>query len=171
MAMRSRIFFIFLAVLLFMANQGRAAVIDMVVAFVGDDAILSSELKEAFDKAKIMTPDITKREVLETLVNRKLLLREARKLFPETPDEATMLQDYMDLRIRAFIKVPEQDIRTFYDENRARFGGVSFEEVKDRIEALLQEKEVNRRLASHIQDLKSKAYVRTFLEEQGQEEE
>lgn len=152
--------------MLFLAgNPARAALIDRVVAFVGDDAILASDLDKAYEKARAVTPDITKKEVLETLINRRLLLREAKKLFPETTDEDTLMKDYMDLRIRAFIKIPEQDIQAFYEQNKARFGGVPYEEVKDKIEILLQEKEVNRRLASHLQDLRAANYVRTFPEE------
>jgi hypothetical protein len=163
--MRSKAFIWAALLLAVLAVSAPAAVIDRVVAFVEDEPILQSELDQAYEAARTLEPSITMREVLRTLVNRKLLLREARKLFPETSDEDRLIRDYIDLKVRAFIRVSEEEARAFYEENRASMEGAAYEAVKDRIELLLEEREVNRRLASHIGDLQSKAEVRVLLED------
>ncbi|MDA8169506.1 MAG: SurA N-terminal domain-containing protein [Nitrospiraceae bacterium] len=156
---------VFLAVLVFWAPaMAWAKVIDRTVAFVNNEAILLSELDARYQKAKQITPDITRQQVLNTMINRALLVQAAKKIFPETTDEDKLIRDYIDLKVRAFIKISGQEVRDFYDGNRKNFGSASFDQVKDRIESLLEEQEVNRRLESHIQALRSKAWVEVFLE-------
>lgn len=137
-------------------------VMDRTVACVDDDAILLSDLERSYQKAVLVSPGISRAEVLQTLINRTLLLREARKLFRET-DEEQAIKDYVDLKVRAFIKVPEDEVRAFYDANSKNFGEVGFDKVKGQIETLLEEREVNKRLEDHLRDLRAKAFIRTFL--------
>jgi parvulin-like peptidyl-prolyl isomerase len=161
------ILFCVLCVLLAGSRSALAApvVIDRTVAFVEDDAILLSDLDRNYQKALLVSPGITRAEVLETLINRTLLLREAKKLFRGITDDEQAIKDYIDLKVRAFIKLPEQEVRDYYDEHRKDFGGLEFEQVKAQIETLLQEREVNMRLADLVKDLRVKAYIKTFLEQ------
>jgi hypothetical protein len=149
--------FVFLAFLF--SGVSHAGVIDAVAAFVDDAAITVRELDAAHEAAVRITPDMTRQEVLDTLINRTLLMREARKLRLDVPEEE-LLDAYLELKVKAFIKVSEPEIREFYDANIAEFGGKEYADVKDRIEAYLQEKELNNRLKSHIEDLRSKAYIK-----------
>ncbi|MDA8171662.1 MAG: hypothetical protein M0Z48_07520 [Nitrospiraceae bacterium] len=138
-------------------------ILDRTVAFVGDDAILLSELETRYTQAVKLTPDITKAQVLQTMINRLLLLREARKIFPETMDDEQAIREFTDFKIRAFVVVPEDAVRDFYEKNKAKMGGAPYEQMRGQIERLLKEKEINRSLQSYLQGLREKAYIRVFL--------
>ncbi len=154
---------ILLALILF-ALQARAEVIDKVVAFIDTEAITLSELRDTYEKTLKLSPDITEQEVLATMINRVLLLREARRLRLEAPDEDQLLEEYIDLKVRAFTNIKESDIRGVYASNIEEFGGKNYADVKDDIEAYLLEKEVNYRIRRHLEGLREKAYVRVLLE-------
>ncbi len=146
------------------AGKEKTRILDRIVAFVNDDAILLSELNDRYELARKLAPDITRRQVLQTMINRKLLLFEARKIFPEPVSRDQALQEFTDLKIRAFIRIPEEAARNFYNENKKELGGVPFDSVKDRIERLLKEKEINRRLQAYLETLRGKADIKIFLE-------
>lgn len=138
-------------------------ILDRTVAVVDDDAILLSDLQARFALAKKLAPDITQSQVLQTMINRTLLLREARKIFPETMSDEQAIKEFTDFKIRAFVVVPEESIRNFYEENKAKMGGAPYERVRGQIEGLLTEKEINRRLEDYLKGLRQKAYIRVFL--------
>jgi hypothetical protein len=142
-----------------------AEIRDRVVAYVDNDAITLSELEERYSSAIQITPDITREEVLHTMVNRLLLLREARKIKLEALTEDELLQEYIDLKIRAFIRVNEEDIVNFYDEHIEDFQEKDLEMVRDDIENVLIEKALNEHLKSHINELKEKSCVKIQLYE------
>lgn len=60
-------------------SPATGAIKDRVVAFVDDNAITLSELEVMYSVTKKITPDTSKEDVLNTMVNRLLLLREAKK--------------------------------------------------------------------------------------------
>jgi len=138
--------------------------VEKVVAFIDDEPILLSELTQELARARALQPDITAQEVLQSMINRRLLLREARRLFPAQMPQEDMLREYIDLKLRAFIKVPQEEVRAYYQEHREELGGQSYEEVQVRIEELLRERELNRRLKQHLQDLRGKAFIKVLLE-------
>jgi parvulin-like peptidyl-prolyl isomerase len=138
---------------------------DRVVAFVDNDAITLSELEERYVRSLPVTPDITREEVLKTMVNRLLLLREAKKLNLESLHEDALLQEYIDLKIRAFIRVNEAEIVNFYEGHIENFQDKELDMVRDEIENLLIEKALNERLISHINELKEKSCVQIQLDE------
>ncbi len=147
------------AIALFAASAAQAEIQDRVVAFIDEEAITQSELEEAYQKSIRLKPDITRREALETMINRRLLLREARRLRMEAPEDAAV-EEYIDLKVRAFIKVSEQAVEGFYKENIKEFKGLNLSAVRDNIETLLREKEVNERLKRHIEELRAKSYIK-----------
>jgi hypothetical protein len=148
-------------VLLFTSSE--AEIFDRVVAFVDDQAITLSGLQEQFSEAKKLTPDITEEEVLNTMINRLLLLREARKYSIEAPSKEEILNEYIDLKVRAFIKVSDNDIEEFYANNKDKFAGKGYEEVREEIEKYLAERELNNRLKETLKELREKAYVKIQL--------
>jgi len=150
--------------LLAIGSHAGAEVIDRVVAYVDTEAITLSELDEAFEKTKEMSPGAARSEVLGTMINRRLLLREARRLRLEAPDEDRLLEEYIDLKFRAFIKIKESDIEDFFEANPGEFGSSSYDEVKDQIEGYLTEKEVNYRIRRHLDDLKKNAHIKVLIE-------
>ena len=151
--------------IVFPASCCYAELIDRIVAFVDDKAITLSELNETFMKTKQVQPDITRDEVLTTMINRTLLLNEAKRLKIEAKSDDELLNEYKELKVRAFIRVKDEEIEEFYKKNIAEFRGASYEEVKDKIEEYLTEREINRKLKAHLAELRAKAYVKIQLNE------
>lgn len=138
-------------------------VIDRVVASVDDDAITLREFERYYRSLKGITPDVTKTEALETLINRHLILRDARRMNITLQDEDETIERYISIKVRSFVKIGGEDVRRYYNENRERFKGVELDDIYDRIEKLLLETEVNRRLRKHLEELRSSAYIKINL--------
>ena len=156
----------FLIISLFFTLQDllfAAGVKDRVVAFVDNDAITLSELEMKYYDTVKVTSDITQEEVLNTMVNRLLLLREAKKIRLEAPSEDELLNEYIDLKIRAFIRIKEEELKDFYNNNISKFEGKELDSVRDDIESYLAEHEVNQRLKAHINELRGKSCVKIQL--------
>jgi hypothetical protein len=145
-------------------SMGSAEVLDKVVAFVDDEAITLSELEAAHASALKRKPGSTRQEVLLRMINRYILLREARRLRLEAPDEDTLIEEYVSLRVTAFLTIDEKDVKEFYGKNRKEFPGKRFPEVKDRIRKYLHQEEVNRMLKRHVEELKSKSEIKILPE-------
>lgn len=137
-----------------------AGIQDRVVAFVDNTAITLSDLEAKYAETLKATPNITKMEVLNTVVNRTLLLREAKRFRLEAPSEEELLKEYIDLKIRAFIRIRDQAIADFYQQHLIDFQGKELDEVRDQIETYLIENELNQRLKSHIDELRGKSCVK-----------
>jgi hypothetical protein len=163
------VFFITLSVILLLllapCHLLSAEIRDRVVAFVDNSAITLSELEVKYEETLKMTPDITRDEVLNTMVNRLLLLKEARKMRLEAATEDALLKEYIDLKIRAFIRIKEEELTDFYNKHINEFQGKEFEAVRDDIEKYLTEKELNERLKSHINELRENACIKIQLNE------
>lgn len=155
----------FLALFIF-SDCASAKLIDRVVAFVDDRAITLSEFEDYYKNTIRVKPEIKKEEALNTLINRILLLKEAKKLRIDATSEDAIISEYIELKLRTFIKITEEDIKEFYEKNMEEFGSVDFENVRDKIELYLTEREVNERLKKHLEDLKSKAYIKIQLDVQ-----
>jgi hypothetical protein len=140
-----------------------AEIRDRVVAFVDAQAITLSELEIKFTESRKVKADITKEEVLNTMINRVLLLREAKKIRLEAPSEEELLKEYIDMKIRALIRVKEEEIKDYYNKYIDNFEGKEPEDVRDNIENYLIEHDLNERLKSHINELKGKTCVRIQL--------
>ena len=69
------------------------------------------------------------------------------------------------IAIDATVSVTETAIKEFYDKNVSRFGGKTWDDVKENIRTALIEKETQDREAELIAQLKSKYPVEIFLEE------
>ena len=136
---------------------------DRVVAFIDNDAITLSELEMKYYDTVKVTSNITQEEVLNTMVNRLLLLREAKKIRLEAPSEDELLNEYIDLKIRAFIRIKEEELKDFYNKNISKFEGKELDSVRDDIENYLVEHEVNQRLKAHISELSVKSCVKIQL--------
>lgn len=154
----------FCAAFIFTGHLSSAAIFDRVVAFVNNQAITLSEFQKRYRDTLKIVPDATKEDVINTMINRILLLDEARKYRIVAPTEDEMVREYIDLKVRAFITVSEGEIEAFYKKNRVRFAGREYEDVRDDIEKYLTEKKLNERLKETLADLRKKAYVKIQLE-------
>ena len=70
---------------------------DRVVAFVDNEAITLSEFQEQKQNTAKMLSGVTDDEVINTMINRKLILREAKKYRIEGPAEEDIMRDFVDL--------------------------------------------------------------------------
>ncbi len=136
---------------------------DRIVAYVDTQAITLSELENKFSETKKILPDIKIEEVLNTMINRVLLLGEAKKIRLEAPTEEEILNDYIDLKIKALIRIKEEDIHNFYRANPEKFEGKQVEDVWDEIETYLIERQLNEHLKLHINELKQRTCIKIQL--------
>ncbi len=143
---------------------GSAAIFDRVVAFVGDQAITLSEFREQYRNTLKVSPDVTGEDVINTMINRLLLVKEAKKYRIEAPTQDEMIRDYIDFKVRAFIRVGESDVEEFYRKNRNQFSGKDYDEVRGEIEKYLTEKELNERLKETLKELRKNAYIKIQLQ-------
>jgi len=150
---------------LLVADSPAAGIRDRVIAFVDNQAITMSDLEEHYSSTVKLSPAITKGEVLNTMINRILLLREAKQYRIEAATQDDVMREYIDLKIRAFIRVGEADVERFYQENISQFTGRDYEGVREEIEQYLTEKALNEKLKTMLQELREKAYIRIFLSE------
>ena len=95
-----------------------AEVVDRVVAIVDDEAIMLSEWNEAYQKALSSKTDITLEEVLNGLINRVLLLKQAKKFSHSIQtrndyDENTLIKEYIEKQLKTFIRIPFEEIEQF----------------------------------------------------------
>lgn len=142
-----------------------AGLIDRVVAFVDDIAITLREFEETYEKTRKVKPDISREEVLNTFINRVLLLKEAKRLRVEAKTDDELINDYIELKVRSLVRIKEEEVRAFYEGHASEFGGSPFEEVREKIEEYLTERETNSQLRKHIDELKAKAYVKIVMKE------
>jgi hypothetical protein len=140
-----------------------AGIKDRVVAFVDNAAITLSELEMKYAATVKVIPDITRNEVLDTMVNRVLLLSEAKNIRLEAPSEDELLREYIDLRIKTLISIKEEELTDFYEKHIDDFQGKDFETVREKIENYLIENELNQRLKSHVNELREKACIKIQL--------
>jgi len=164
--MLTKFFYSLFIIFLLITNHyslSAAAIKDCVVAFVDSTAITLSEFEEQYSKSLKVTPDITKEEVLNAMVNRFLLLREAKKTRLEAPSDDELLKEYIDIKIKTFIKIKEEEALDFYQKHIEDFQGKEFETVREDIENYLTEAELNRLLKVHIDELRKKAYIKIQL--------
>lgn len=152
-----------LAAFIVAVHSSGAEIFDRVVAFVNNRAITLSELQDQYRNTLKVVPDATEKEVLNTMINRILLLDEAKKYRIVAPTEDEMVKQYIDLKVRAFVTVGEQEADAFYENNRERFGGKGYEDVRGEIEKYLTEKKVNERLKETLAELRKKAFIKIQL--------
>ncbi len=141
----------------------RAEDIDRVVAYVDNNAITYSELRAEFNKNKGLR--ITEADTLNSMVNRMLLLKEARAMRLEASGYEELLKEYIEIKIRSVILIKEETVENFYSQNKNNFQNKSLSEVRDDIEMYLFEAETNRLLNQHISNLRKIYDVRIqFIE-------
>jgi len=133
-----------------------ARMIDRVVAYVDDYAITQSEVEQKYREMHQVNEEVTYENTLQTIINRTLLITEAKKyrLESDTPDG--LIEKDIDLKIRATVKIPEDSVMGYYEENREHFAGKDYEDEREEILRYLTEKRVNERLREQLLELRRK---------------
>jgi hypothetical protein len=143
---------------------GWAAIIqDRVVAFVDNQAITLSEFRVQYENTVKISPSVTEEDVLNTIINRMVLLKEAKKYRIEAPTKEEVIKEYINLKIRAFLRVSDAEIEGFYRKNQAEFKGREYDEVRAEIENYLTEKLLNEKLMATLKELRKNAYIKIQL--------
>ncbi|MBI5212666.1 MAG: hypothetical protein HY957_04755 [Nitrospirae bacterium] len=132
------------------------------VAYVDETAVTLSELRDYYLEAK-KTANITEEEALNSMINRLLLLKEARAMKLEAQTDDELLKDYIDIKIGSLILIKEDAVISFYNEHLKEFKGKDYLTVRDTIEKYLFEAEINRQLKKHIEELRTNSEVRIRL--------
>lgn len=145
----------------------QAEVLDKIVAIVNSEIILQSELNAALKAARAADPGASDDTVLNDMIDRMLLLEQAKRLRQGSSDgkkdDDALVKEYIERRIRAFIHVPIEESESYYNINRQEFGDNEFYEVKDEIEGFLVQMALEKKLVGHVEDLRMTAYIRIQL--------
>lgn len=142
----------------------RAELIDRVCAFVDNDAITLSEFTKSYNETKARIPGVTKEDVLNTMINRILLKRAALSMKIAGTDEDRIITEYIELKVRSYVLIREEDIESYYNNNRNEFAGADIADVRADIEKFLTEQKVNSRLTALLSELRKQAYVKIQAE-------
>lgn len=138
-------------------------IIDRLTAYVDDTAITFSDLQDQVSKIRKTAPFMTEQEVLDSMINRLLLLKEARKIRLEAHTDDELINGYLDIKIRSRIFVKEEDISEFYRKHREEFKEQDELLVREQIEKYLIEKEFNVILKKHLEDLRQLAEIKILF--------
>jgi len=154
----------------FFGMTSHAELLDRIVAVVNSDVILYSELQDAVEHSKAEGEKKSEIEILHDLIDRTLLLERARKFSADMDtyaldkDEArTMIDDYINRRIRAFIHVPFESIENYYESHKDDFGGRDIYGAWDAIESRLKVDLLRKKIEEHMVLLRKEAYIRIQL--------
>ena len=153
-------------------NSAYSELLERIVAVVNEEVILLSELKNEVQLRKAQGAEVSDAEALNEMINRRLLLGQAKRMRiagDAEPDKSLMTDDiiingYIERRVKAFIHIPLQDMEDYYNDNAGPYGDKKFYEVKSEIEAKLIETKLKEKLQEHIRDLRKDSYIRVQLE-------
>jgi len=162
------VFFILCSVLCVLCSAVcHAEVLDRVVAIVDDEIILLSEVEDSYRKTLDSGIEIKKEDALNSLINRILLLKQAKRFTTEyssavqnTDRDNALIKEYIEKNLKSFIRIPPEEIDLFYKRNKEAFKGKDFYDVREEIEAYLIEEALNKRLLMHIEALRKEAYIK-----------
>lgn len=167
-----RIIFIFLLLTAYCLLPAfcHSEVLERIVAIVNNKVILLSEHEEALEAVRKYDQKVTEDVVLDEMINRILILEQAKRLSlgstsdsAENADDNKLITEYIERRIKALIHIPIDEIESYYKNNRGRFAEKEFYEVKDEIEDYMVKGELKRKIAEHVEELRNKAYIRIQL--------
>jgi hypothetical protein len=144
-----------------MSSHCDAKIIEKVIAVVDSEVITLTEFNKFYRQADISDKNITKKEALTNMIDTMLLIKKARNLLRgEKYNSDELIKHYIDRRIRAFIRIPFEDIEAAYKKNEDRYGDKKFYEVKEDIERELIEEKVKIRLREDKKILRTTAVIK-----------
>jgi protein-disulfide isomerase len=137
------------------ANSAAAATLDGRTITIGelDDFVKEGLFSDATSERNPATLYDVRSRALKEMLDEMILERaaSAANLSPE---------NYLTQQIEAQGEVPDEEIGAFYDENIDQMGGLSLDEMRDRISAFLMQQ----RTATIVSDLRDQAATEILLE-------
>lgn len=147
---------------LFSSSLFAEELIDRVVAYVDNYVITMRDFIVFSEKMKKIFPDMKNEEIVETMINRILLLKKAKEYFSEGAEDE-LINNYIDLKIKSTIIISENQLRNYYENNKDRFKNVPYSLIRDQIEKYLFEEELNNRLKEHIKELRKTSEIKIIF--------
>lgn len=156
-----------------------------IVISMGEITITKSEFEKEFKKFNLSKLDTeeTRKEFLKSLINRKLILREAEeKKLDKDPAFLEAVQDFWEqalLKLSAdkksrelfiTIKVDDSEIVNFYNANKDRFAGKTLDEAYPEIRLDIFKEKQNKAVLEWMDALKKKANIKINYKALGIEE-
>ena len=152
---------------------------DAAIATVNGEAITAAELDAvlaALPEEVRKTYQFSKADLLDDLVTRLILLQEARRAEIEKTEtyrriveqagekavdaQALLISAFVEDRVFAAVTATDEEVRCFYDENKARLPAeTTFDQIKDRLKDLVARQKKLQALDEYIAGLKKKAKI------------
>lgn len=187
-----------------LVDRMAAVVNGRIITLSEADVEIAIEVKKPVSSLNLFFLENRRKEVLQGLIDRRLLLEEATRFemtdvsgkevmeewlriksaFPseesfnsalkeegmEEGDLMVILKEYLivqkfvDQRIRFFIRVGDEEIKDYYEKNRANYQGKGLEAVTDEIQGIITENKTRIKLKEYLSTLRLKADIRVNLE-------
>ncbi|MBF0465595.1 MAG: hypothetical protein HQK88_02535 [Nitrospirae bacterium] len=162
-----RVFLAYLlsAVLLTGVSFAEDVLLDSVAAFVNDTAITYSEFERKYEEAERASgaaniPMLGKTDIINTMINKVLLKSMAIAMKLTGKDDDELIAKFIEIKVRSYAIVREEDIERFCKENNVK---AENDEERKKIETYLIEEDVNKRLKTLIEELRSKSYIKIYV--------
>jgi len=130
--------------------------------------IRESQLKETVKKADPKIREELRKNlffILEQETMKAVLVKEARSSGVVTKglSDTEAIQAYLNQKFRD-VQVSDEEVKTFYEANKAMVGGLPFEQVKEAIQQVLVQQKRQDAFASYLQGLGGKTEIRVNME-------
>lgn len=123
-----------------------------------DDYIKDQLFRQATDDMDPVKLHEVRRHALESLIDTKLLDAEA-------ASRGVSRQQLFQQASEAKSKVPEAEIKAFYDRHKPQMGGVSYKDLHDQIARVLERQQRQRASEELVENLRKKADVKILLQQ------
>ncbi|MBI5379398.1 MAG: SurA N-terminal domain-containing protein [Nitrospirae bacterium] len=181
-------------------SAGESLVLDRFVAGVNDELITFSEYHQALDRYRLVgkaegaIPPEAGRQVLQTLIDQRLLLQEARRfqVDPVSDEEIKRAVPHFEQQIEAldrasraefleqmrrqllikrfiqrriFVRVGFEEVKDYYRRHAQEFADKDLLDVREAIEELLREEQRNLKLRDLLKEIRKRARLVIYFPE------
>lgn len=120
---------------------------------------------EAKDLGAAEMPEEELRRALGRLPSRSILAFSENEI-RQSLERKLRAKGFIRLRVESsVVPVGDSEVRRYYEDNRARFGDLPFENFKENIRSHLERRQLDRRLQDWLEVLRAKYEVRNFIAE------
>ncbi len=135
-------------------GPSEAKIVDRVVAYVDYDAITYLDLTKFIEKMHKKGIEVKPDEAVKTLINRLIFIKEAQRLRLQANTDEALIQKYIDIKIKPFVFVKDEEILDYYKKHIDVFNEKPFEQLREGIRKVLFEKKLNKAIKEHLKKLK-----------------
>lgn len=143
-------------------SEGNCEIINRVVAYVDDQVITLKDFLKFKNEITNKVSEISNKQIVELLINRKLLVKKGKELFFEGQEE-DIINNYIELKIKSKIIITENQIKDYYENNKKFLGTDSYLVLREQIEKYLFEKELNLKLKEFLEELKTESDIKVIF--------